>query len=108
MKNYMNKQKTFKDTDITKIQLLKAVSELLLSPDNNNLSGAIKYLAILAKTFRIELRQIKLDTKTDINKALLYKLSEIIQNKHGYIELLPETFELIKQFAKKYNLKLNI
>jgi len=98
---YVNEQKFSHDTDKTKLQLLQAATNLLLSPSEEYYSGAIKFTAILAKTFHIEIKQKKIEGFKSIDKAILYKLSEIIQNKHGYIELIPEFYNMLKLYKKE-------
>ena len=108
LRTYISKQQKVKDTNIVKLQLLKSIFELVLFPKYENLKTVITYFAILSNNFHIVIStEIKnLPKKTDIEKLLLTKTSELIQNKQGYKEILPEMIKIIIHFAKSKDIKL--
>ena len=103
IKDYINQVEIAEDKDKAKLQLLNSVTNLLLSFSKESLSETLKFFAILAKTYHIEMSRTKSEFPKNITKAILYKMSEIIQNKEGYAKLLPELYFLIKYYEKKKN-----
>ncbi len=108
LQTYISKQKTAKNTDTVKLQLLKSISEILLMPKYENLKQVIKYFSILSNSFRIPINTKfkNLPKDKNIENLLLEKTSELIQNKHGYMNILPEMIKIIVSYAKSKNIKL--
>ena len=106
LQSYIQAQKITKDTKTTKLQFLKSVSELLLTPNPENLKLTIKYLSILANSYHVTIKPLKATKSKYIETVLLNKVSEIIKNEYGYMQLIPETFKIIVSYAKNKGIKL--
>ena len=106
IKDYIKLQKSVKDTKTAKYKFLKSISELLLLPKAENFKRSVKYLAVLSNSYHVELKSLKVEKYKHIEKVLLYKTSEVIQNKNGYSIILPEMFKIIVTYAKFKSVEL--
>jgi hypothetical protein len=86
-------------SDNTKLNLLKSVSDLILSPNNYHLKETLKHLYDLSDFYHIELHSSEDEEVDDINKCLMNGIAEIISNKRGYVELLPQMYGLVTKYA---------
>ena len=104
---FIRKQKFSKNTETTKLNLLKSVSDFLISPKKDNFKTVIKYLSILANTYHIDLINSKSQTIKTNKNELLNNIGKLIQNKSGYMNILPETYKMIVSYAKSLKIEFS-